>query len=89
MAQIIDRAPAAKIEDLKPGGTIVVTSTKGKTNDELTAIVLLANADFIVQMMQAAAHGGQAPNGMPNMDEILKRHGGGAGGGFTLPAIIP
>jgi hypothetical protein len=89
MAKMIDMAPAAKIQDLKPGGTIVVTSTKGKANDELTAIVLLANADFIVQMMQAAAQGAQAPNGMPNMDEILKRHGAGAGGGFTLPAIIP
>jgi hypothetical protein len=89
MAQMIDRAPAAKIEDLKPGITVVVTSTKGATSDEITAIVLLANADFIVQMMQAATHGGQPPNGMPNMDEILKRHGAVPGGGFTVPAIIP
>jgi hypothetical protein len=88
MAKMIDKAPPAKLEDLKLGGTIVVTSTKGKVNDEVTAIVLLANADFIVQMMQAA-QGGHAPIGMPNMDEILKRHGVGAGGSFTLPAIIP
>jgi hypothetical protein len=88
MAQAIDRAPAAKIEDLKPGMTVAVTSTKGAANNEITAIVLLANADFIVQMIQAAAHGGQAPNGMP-MEEVLRRHGVAPGGSFTLPAIIP
>ncbi len=88
MAQMIDRAPAAKIEDLKPGMTVVVTSTKGASSNELTAIVLLANADFIVQMMQAAAHPRQ-PNGMPGMDEMLRRHGVVPGGGFTVPAVIP
>jgi hypothetical protein len=88
MAQMIDRAPAAKIQDLKPGMTVVVTSTKGAASNQVTAIVLLANADFVVQMMQAAAHPGQ-PNGMPGMDEMLRRHGVTPGGGFTLPAIIP
>ena len=86
IAQMIDMVPTAKIEDLKPGGTVVVTSTKGKTDDELTAIVLLANADFVVQMMQVG-QGGQAPSGMS--EEMLKRHGMSAGAGFTLPAILP
>jgi hypothetical protein len=89
LAQEIDKAPAAKIEDLKPGITVVVTSTKGAASNQITAIVLLANADFIVQMMQAAARGGQAPNGMPGMEEMLRLHGVALGGSFTVPAIIP
>jgi hypothetical protein len=91
MAQMIDRLLAASIGDLKPGGTVVVTSTKGERSDEVTAILLLANAEFVVRMM-GLERGGPAPNGMPSMDEILKRHGmngGATSGGFNLPTIIP
>ena len=43
---------SAKIEDLKVGGSVIVTSTKGAKSDSVTAILLLANADFLVQMAQ-------------------------------------
>jgi hypothetical protein len=89
MAQMIEMLPPAAINDLKPGETVVFTSTKGANPEEMTAIVFLANADFVAQMMQAAAHGGQAANGMPDMGEILRRHGVAPGSRMTLPAILP
>lgn len=88
MAQMIDMLPPAKIADLKPGETVVVTSTKGSMPDEITAIMFLANADFVAQMMQAAAHGGHA-DGMPDMSEMLRRHGVPPGGSLNIPAILP
>ena len=89
MGQMLEMLPPATIEDFKPGGLVLVTSTKGERSDEVTAILLLANAGFVVQMMQMQP-GAQPPNGMPSLDEIMRRHGmsGIAGGGFSLPAII-
>ena len=89
MAQMIDMVPPATIDDLKPGRTVVVTSTKGAASNEITAIVLLANADLVIQMIHAA-EGKQAEHGGPVMEEMLRRHGVTPGaGGMTLPGIIP
>lgn len=55
LAQMIERMPPAKLEDLKPGDTIVVSSTKGAKSDEITAITLLANADLLIRMATMAA----------------------------------
>jgi len=90
---MLDRMPAAKIEDLKPGETIVVTSTKGAKTDHLTAIMLLGNAGMVVQMAAAQAGGGRAGGGMGQgggmgMGGMM---GGGmdALGGMGLGGIIP
>jgi hypothetical protein len=69
MAQMLEHAPAAKLEDLKPGEKIVVSSTKGSKPGEITAIMLLGNADMVIQMATApsgrgAGGGGQGPGGM-------------------------
>ena len=84
LSQMIERMPAAKLEDLKPGESIVVSSTKGAKEDEFTAITLLGNADMLIRMatMTAAGGGGRA---------------GGAGGAgpslsglaMDIPAITP
>jgi len=63
LAQMIERMPAAKLEDLKPGQTIVVSSTKGAKADEITAITLLANADMLIRMATMAAAGGARAQG--------------------------
>lgn len=89
MAQMIDMLPPARMADLKPGETVVVTSTKGAASDEVTAIVFLAHADFVARMIQAAAHGGQGADDSPDMSEILRRHGVKPGGSLNIPAIIP
>lgn len=95
LSQMLDRMPPAKLEDLKPGETIVVSSTKGARGDQLTAITLLGNADMLIQMASmmpgggrgagmSAGRGGGMAAGMGGMP-------GGMGdlGGFSMPGIIP
>src|SRR4029077_1927683 len=55
LAQMIERMPPTKLEDLKPGDMVVVSSTKGAKSDEITAITLLANADMLIRMATMAA----------------------------------
>ena len=61
--QMIEHIPAVKLEDLKPGATVVITSTKGAKSGEITAILVLSNADMLIQMasaMKAAGRGAGA-----------------------------
>jgi len=50
IAQVIDRLPAGKFEDIKPGTSVVVSSTKGSESDKVTAILLVINADLLIRM---------------------------------------
>jgi hypothetical protein len=76
--------PAAKLDELQAGEKIVVSSTKGSKPDEITAIMLLGNADMLIQMAtvpsaRGAGGGGQGMGGM------------GMGGGLQtldLPSMI-
>ena len=74
------------VDDLKPGGTVIITSTRGRNPVEVTAIRVLANVDSLIQM--AMAHGG-APTENP-LDAINRMHGGlfSGPGGVSLPAIL-
>jgi hypothetical protein len=88
MAQMIERMPAAKLEDLKPGEMIVVSSTKGAKSDEITAITLLSNADMLIRMATTAAPGGARPQGAAGGGPSL----GGLSTGLdslNLPGINP
>jgi hypothetical protein len=80
----MERLPVANFEDLKVGGSVIVTSTKGAQSDAVTAILLLTNADFLVRMAQ-----GQG-SGESGMDAINRLHGGMLAGptGFSLPTMI-
>ena len=86
LQQMLEHLPEAAIDDLKVGGAVIVTSTRGARAGQVTAIMLLANADLFVHMAQGSAdgeHGG-------GMEALGKLHGGmlmGAGG-FTLPTMI-
>jgi hypothetical protein len=53
VAQMLEHAPEAKLDDLKIGEKIVVSSTKGAKPGEITAIMLLGNADMLIQMATA------------------------------------
>ena len=66
MAAMLERMPHAKIEDIKVGESIVVSSTVGAKSDEITAIMLLGNADTIIAMAQrqGAAAGAAAGGGL-------------------------
>ncbi len=80
----MERLPLANFEDLKVGGSVIVTSTKGARSDAVTAILLLTNADFLVRMAQ-----GQG-SGETGMDAITRLHGGMLAGptGMSLPTMI-
>ena len=58
--QMLERMPAAKLEDLKPGSTVVVSSTKPARSNQLTAIMVLANADMLIQMASMVSGGNRA-----------------------------
>jgi hypothetical protein len=84
MSQMVERMPAAKLDELKPGEKVVVSSTKGAKPDEVTAIMLLGNADMLIQMATVPSAGRGAGGGAPG--------GGGMGmgglQGLDLPSMI-
>jgi hypothetical protein len=84
MSQVIESLPGATIDDVKVGGAVVITSTKGVKADEATAIMLLVNADSLVRLAQLHT-AGESP-----MDAIVRMHGGaiGGAGGLALPALL-
>lgn len=92
MSQMFERLPAIKMDELKPGETIVVSSTLSSKPEELTAIMLVANADFLVRMatMQQAQQGQAAGRGMRGGMGGAGMGGPGMGGGLLeFPTMIP
>jgi hypothetical protein len=87
---MLERMPLAKLEDLKPGETIVVSSTKGAKSNEVTAILMLANADGILQMIAAQSGSGRG-SAIPGAGGMGGMTGGGmdALGGMGLGGIMP
>jgi hypothetical protein len=87
LQRTLEKLPPGKIEDLKVGGGVMITSTKGAKPGELTAILMLANADFFVAMAKGSAND---PSGATGMEAIGKMHGGmlGGAGGISLPTMI-
>ncbi len=86
LGQLIESMPAARLEDLKPGGTIIVSSTKGASSDSLTAIMLVANAEPLIQMAaQPSGRQGNAGRG-----QTIDGGVSGLGlGGLQLSGMIP
>jgi len=60
LVQMVEMMPAGTIEDVKPGETIIVSSTRGATRDRVTGIMLLANAEMLVRMATAQSGAGPA-----------------------------
>jgi hypothetical protein len=93
LAQMVEMMPPSTLADLKPGQTIVVSSTKGASTERLTAITLVANAEMLIRAAQPEGRGAAGQNGAPGggfppggaqgMDL------GGLLGGFGLPGIGP
>jgi hypothetical protein len=81
LSQMLERMPAAKLDELKPGETVVVSSTKGARNDQITAIMLVANADLLIQMAQMQSGG---MNGRGMNTGLMEGFGT-----FELPTMIP
>jgi hypothetical protein len=84
VAQMVEMMPAGKVEDVKPGQTLIVCSTKGATSDRVTGIMLVANAETLVRMATAqsgagAGSVGTSPQGMSPGGMDLSGILGGAG----------
>jgi hypothetical protein len=67
---MLDRLPPTSLAEIKTGETIVVASTRGAEPDRLTAVTLLAGADALIAMSQAAAARGQGA-GVPSGGQSL------------------
>jgi len=97
LSQMLERMPAAKLEDLQAGETIVVSSTKGARNDQLTAITLLGNADMLIRMASMMSGGGSRGGGGMGAAGMGGGGGGMGGmqggmgdlGGLGMPGILP
>jgi hypothetical protein len=50
LAQVVERLPVGKFEEIKPGTSVVVSGTKGSEADRVTAILLVTNADPLIRM---------------------------------------
>jgi hypothetical protein len=88
---MLERMPQTKLEELKPGEMIVVSSTKGAKNDQVTAIMMLANADMLLQMVaaQSGGAGGRAGGMSGGMGGMMGGGGMDALGGMGLGGIMP
>ena len=61
--EMLERLPTISIADVKPGDTIIVSSTQGVDPQRLTAISLVAGADTLLAMLAPRPQPGQtAPN---------------------------
>lgn len=99
MAQMLERMPPARMEDLKAGDTVIVSSTKGASSGQVTAIMLVANAGMLVRMasMQsgaggaaaAGARGGAGMGAGMGGGMVMGGMGGGGFGGLELPGMSP
>jgi len=84
MAQMLDSLPVCNIEDLKVGTTLVATATRGARGGTVTAILLVANIDGLIQMAQAG------DKNLSPVEAISRMHHGAfdGPGGFSLPSIL-
>jgi Cu/Ag efflux protein CusF len=55
MQQMLERMPAMKLEDLKPGDAIIVSSTEGADPGQVTAITLIAGVEPILSAAPAGS----------------------------------
>ena len=74
MQQMMERWPAIKLEDLKPGDAIIVSSTEGADPGQVTAITLVAGVEPI---LTAAPAGSQRARMLGSWNLDMDMGGGG------------
>jgi hypothetical protein len=85
-SQMLEHMPAASLEELKPGSTIIVSSTKGQAEGKITAIMLLANADMLIRMASLRSGQGRPAGRGPNAGLDVN---GLSGLGLDMTGMIP
>lgn len=93
-SQMINTLPPASINAVKVGQSIVISSTKGAKPEEVTAILIVANAQMLIQMATAVP-GGRGPQGSQAANQAGPglspgpMSGMGNGLGFDLSGMLP
>jgi hypothetical protein len=68
MQQMLEHMPAIKLEDLKPGDAIIVSSTAGADPGQVTAITLVAGVEPILSAAPAGSQRAASVLGSWNLD---------------------
>jgi hypothetical protein len=92
VTQMLERIPPSKFEDLKAGEMVVVSSTKGASSDQITAIMLVGNAGMLIQMSSRPTGGDARPPGAGGMGagpSMGPTGMAGGLGGLNIPGMIP
>jgi hypothetical protein len=90
VTQMLERIPPSKLEDLKAGEMVVVSSTKGASSDQITAIMLVGNAGMLIQMASRPTGGDARPAGGMGAGPSMGPTGMAGGlGGLNIPGMIP
>jgi hypothetical protein len=76
---MVEALPAGKLDDVKPGSSVVVSSTQGSQSDQVTAILLVTNADLLIRMATPPGSRGG----------VLTFGSGGGGAGLGVLNINP
>jgi hypothetical protein len=84
-AAMIERMPATTAAELKRGDTVIVSSAAGGKADQLTAIVVLANAEPLLSMLPASSNrNGRNEAAGPSIGSSLDRGLDGIMGGLMI-----
>ena len=74
MQQMLDRLPAIKLDELKPGDAVIISSTQGADPGQVTAITLVAGVEPI---LSATTGGGQRARMLGSWNLDMDMGGGG------------
>jgi len=83
ISKILSSLPVCTVDDLKIGDAVLVSGPRGTAEGKITGIMLLANAQMFVNLMQQQAEGNSA-----GMEQFLKGHGLDPSQGMSLPSIL-
>ncbi|MDX1983411.1 MAG: hypothetical protein SFV51_24280 [Bryobacteraceae bacterium] len=85
IANMLERMPPAKASELTPGDTVIVSSTRGAKPGELTAIMLVAGAEPLLNMLAATQTASQRARG-----DLSIGGGGMSDGGLSgMISMVP
>jgi len=91
VAKMVEQMPGSSLDAVKPGQTVIVSSTKGARPDELAAITMVGNADTLIRMVTASSgRGGAGRGGGSGQGLDMGGQGMSMGSmGFDLSGITP
>lgn len=84
LGTMLERMPASTLEEMKAGDTVIVSSTAGAKPDQVTAIVLVAGAEPIINMLTARAESRRGQDALAGGPSTLSQGLDGMMGGMSV-----